>query len=167
MILYFILWGVAILFLLVRGNLVGPIVPRYLDVDLVIIILIYLFAFYGEKGAGVFSFGMGVLTDLFAGGLFGFYKLVYLILFLIIRFGSQPLDLFSIGTQAVIVFTAVLLRGMVMITFLSLFSLRTIFSFSDFFVLLLSALCTGLIAPFLFYLFNYVNRFAFGVTKEL
>jgi rod shape-determining protein MreD len=158
---------VTILFLLVKGDLVGRIVPRYLDVDLVIIIFIYLFVFYGEKGAGVFAFGMGVLTDLFSGGFFGFYKLIYLILFLIIRFGSRPLDLSSIETQAIIVFSAVLLRGVLMITFLYLFSLRTIFTFSDFFAFILSAACTGLIAPFLFYLFNYLNRFAFSVTKEL
>lgn len=166
MILYLLLWAIAVISILVRGSLVGHALPRYFDVDFIIIILIYLFTFYGEKGAGVFAFGTGVLTDLFSGGLFGFYTLIYLTVFLVMRFGSRPLDLSSTGTQIITVFLAVFLKGILMIVLFYLFSLRAIFSLTDFFVFIFSIICSGLIAPFLFYLFNYCNRFMVDSKRE-
>ena len=126
--------------------------------DLVIVILTYLFVVYGEKGAGIFAFAMGVLTDLFSGGLFGFHTLIYISIFLAIKFSSRPLDLSFTGTQIVIVSLSIFLKGILMIVLLSLFSLRAIISFSDFFVLIFSMIFSGLISPFFFYLFNYFNR---------
>ena len=116
MILYLLLWAIAVISILVRGSLVGHALPRYFDVDFIIIILIYLFTFYGT----------GVLTDLFSGGLFGFYTLIYLTVFLVMRFGSRPLDLSSTGTQIITVFLAVFLKGILMIVLFYLFSLRAI-----------------------------------------
>jgi len=156
----------AVFFLLIKGSLVGHIVPRYFNVDLIIILLIYIFAFYSEKGAGIFAFGMGMLMDLFSGVLFGFYTLIYLSVFLAVRFGSKPLDLTSTGTQMIAVSLAVLLKGILMLAFLHLFSLRTVFLLTDYLMIIFSIMISGLIAPFLFYLFNYLNRFMIESKSE-
>jgi len=42
---------------------------RLLDPDLVIIIMVYLFAFRSEAGAVFFAFGQGFLIDIFSGGM--------------------------------------------------------------------------------------------------
>ena len=156
----------AIFSILVKGNVIGPVVPRYLDVDLIIVILTYLFAVYGEKGAGIFAFVLGGLMDLFSGGLFGFHTLIYIAIFLAIKLSSKPLDLSSIGTQIVIVSLSVLLKGILMISLHSLFSLRAILSLNDLFSMVLSMIFSGLITPFFFYMFNLLNRIIPESNKE-
>jgi rod shape-determining protein MreD len=156
----------AIFFVLVKGSIVGPIVPRYFDVDLIIVILTYLFAVYGEKGAGIFAFALGGLMDLFSGGLFGFYILIYIAIFLAIKLSSRPLDLSSIGTQIVIVSSSVFLKGILMISLHSLFSLRAILSLNDLFVLISPMILSGLITPFFFYIFDMFNRMVPESKKE-
>ena len=131
---------------------------KMFDVDLIIIIIVYLLIYYGETGAGIFAFGQGLLIDIFSGGIPGLFTLLYLIIFLCIKLGSLPLDLLSTGGQVVIIFLAVLLKKVLMIIFLHLFSLDIAFSSSDFLLFVSSAVCSGLIAPFLFYLFNYLNH---------
>lgn len=165
--LYLFLWVTAVFFLLIKGSLVGHILLRYFDIDLIIIIMIYVFVFLGEKRTGIFAFGMGILMDLFSGVMFGFYTFIYLFIFLAILFGSRPLDLTSTGTQIITVFLAVLLKGILMITLLKLFSLRAVLLLPDYFLIVFSILFSGIIAPFLFYSFSWFNRFVIESKSEM
>ena len=79
------------------------IMPRYFDVDFVIIIIVYLAAFYGDTGAGIFAFGQGLLIDIFSGGMLGLFTLIYLIIFFGVRLSSNPLDILSPGVQIIII----------------------------------------------------------------
>ncbi|MBW1805948.1 MAG: rod shape-determining protein MreD [Deltaproteobacteria bacterium] len=159
-------WAVSILYILVKGNLIDYGIPRFLDVDLVLVIIVYLLVYYGEAGAGIFAFGQGLLIDIFSGGMLGLFTLLYLIIFLVIRLGSRPLDLLSIGGQIVVVSLAVLLKDALVVSLLHLFSLEIRLSFSEFMMFVSSSLCSGLITPFLFSLFNRLNYMLTGVYRE-
>ena len=88
----------------------------------------------------------------------GLFTLVYLIIFLGVKLGSRLLDLLSTGTHITIISLAVLLKCILVILFLYILSLRVSFSGSDILMSVSSAIFSGLIAPFLFYIFNYLNR---------
>jgi rod shape-determining protein MreD len=132
---------------------------RFFNVDLVVLLIAYLCVSRGETGAGVFAFCQGVLTDIFSGGFLGLFALIYLIVFFGIRIGSRPLDLLSSGGQVALVSLAFLLKGLLIIGFNDLFSLNGMFMFPDFLALLSSSVITGLVAPFLFSLLNYLDCF--------
>jgi hypothetical protein len=98
------------------------------------------------------------LTDIFSGGFLGLFGLLYLVIFLGIRIGSRPVDLLSSGGQVALVSVSVLMKGVLVIGLHHLFSLNIIFTFMDFLALLSSSIVTGLVAPFLFGLLNFLDR---------
>lgn len=150
---------VSVLLLLVKGSLMAYGMSRLLNVDFIVLFVAYLFVSRGETGAGIFAFCQGLLTDIFSGGFLGLFGLLYLVVFLGIRIGSRPIDLLSSGGQFALVSVAVLLKDLLMIGLHHLFSLNLVYSFSDFWASLSSALVTGILAPFLFGLLNYLDRY--------
>ncbi len=138
-----------------------------LDVDLVIVFIIFLFVFNGVTGAGIFAFGQGLITDILSGGILGLYTLIYLIVFLTINIFSRPLDLFSPGGQIAITSMAVLLKEALLITLLHLFSMEMNISFANLLSFVSSILCSGLIAPILFYLINYFVDIFMGEENKI
>jgi len=139
-----------------------------MDIDLIVILTVYLFTFYGETGAGVFAFFQGLLIDIFSGGILGFFSLLYLLLFLCIKLGSYPFHLLTLGGQILLIFLVVLSKNLLIFMFIKLFSLEAVFSFSIIFEFVISSLSTGLIAPFIFYIFNYMDsRFIRSLSERV
>jgi len=139
---------------------------KFFNVDLVIILIVYLLISYGEMGAGIFAFGQGLLIDIFSGGLLGLFTLLYLIIFLGMKLGSSSFNLLAVRGQIFIISLAVLLKEILFVTFLQLFAFKISFSYPIFLAILSSALCSGLIAPFLFHLFNHLTRLFKGAYAE-
>ena len=140
--------------------------PNIFNVDLVAIITAYLLLFYGQTGAGIFAFGQGILIDTFSVGLPGLFTFLYLIIFLGINIGSRLLDLGSVMGQIIIISLAVFLKEVLFVVFLDLFSLETTVTSSAFLAFSVSALCSGLIAPFLFAFFGQINQFLMGFARK-
>ena len=140
----------------------NQVIIKYFDLDLVIVFIVFLMAFSSETGAGIFAFGQGLVMDIFSGGILGLFTLLYLIVFLGVKLASRPLDLLSTGGQIAIISMAVLFKELMMVTLLHLFSLEITSSFANFALFVLSAVCSGLIAPFIFYLMNYSSDLIFG-----
>jgi rod shape-determining protein MreD len=138
-----------------------------LDIDIVVIVLVYLLAYRSETGAGIFALGQGLLMDIFSGGIWGLYTLLYLIIFLFIKIVSRPFALLSVFGQVVVIFMAVLVKDVLMISLLYIFSLNMNISYFDFLLFMFSALCSGLIAPFIFYLLNLLSRFFHEAKEEI
>lgn len=63
------------------------------DLDLLTIIIAYLFLFYGQTATVIFAFGQGILIDLFSGGLHGLFTFLYLCVFGGVYLGSQFFNL--------------------------------------------------------------------------
>ena len=149
-------WFFSLSYILIRGDLIDFSFFRLLDPDFIIIIMVYLFAFRSEAGAVFFAFGQGIFIDIFSGGMLGLFALLYPIVFMGITLGSRPLDLLSLTGQVFIVFFAVLIKSLLMVAFLKLFSFEILFSTSYFANIVFSALFSGMIAPFIFYFLNNI-----------
>jgi len=135
-------------------------------VDLVIIIMAYLLAFQGQAKAGVFSFGQGLLIDIFSAGLLGCFTFLYLIVFLGVKLGSRLLDLRSSKGLMIITFLSVLLKETVFVGLLDIFSLEVVVSPSILFSIALSALFSALVAPVVFYLLKQISILFVGDMEE-
>lgn len=137
------------------------------DVDIVIIFIVFLSVYYSETGAGIFSFGQGFITDILSGGILGLSTLIYLFVFLFVRQASRPLDLLSPGGQVMVVFMAVILKEVTMVFLLHLFSLEVILSPMNYLSFFVSAVCSGLIAPILFFIIHFLCHCFMGEDSEI
>ena len=143
------------------------IILKPFDIDLVIILIFILFLFHSRTGAGIFAFGQGLITDIFSGGMLGLFTLTYLIVFFGINLASRPLDVSSYGGQFFIISTAVIFKDAMMVFLLYLFSLEISLSYVNIVSFIVSATCSGLIAPFLFYLAKYLGAVFMGKENEI
>lgn len=159
MIPYIFSWFISILFIVFKGVIQNHAIFKLIDIDIVIVLIVYLLMFYGETGVGIFAFGQGLIIDIFSGGMLGLFALLYLIVFFGIRIASRPLDIHSIGGQIAVINIAVLLKNILMVLFIYIFSMEIALSFFDFLVFIFSAICSGLLAPVIFYLLNLLDRF--------
>ncbi len=160
------LWFASLLFVLVKGNLMNHIRLGLLDVDLVLIIMTYLLVVYGETGAGIFALSQGLLIDIFSGGLLGLFTLLYLTVFLAMNLGSRLFDLRSARGQVIVIALAVLLKGTLLICFLNIFPLEITIPSSVLWALAASAVCSGLIGPFVFYLLTHLKDVVIRGIRE-
>jgi rod shape-determining protein MreD len=144
---------------LIKGDLLNHLVSTSLDIDVIVIITVYLMGSRSEIGAGVFALGQGLLMDIFSGSLWGFNAMLYIIVFLFIRMISRPFDLFSIFGQVTVIFMGVMAKDILMLLLLYVFSLNRSFSSIDFLFFVISAACSGLLAPLIFILLDSAGRF--------
>lgn len=124
------------------------------DLDLLTIIIAYLFLFYGQTATVMFAFGQGILIDLFSGGLHGLFTFLYLCVFGGVYLGSQFFNLQHPRGQMIIVALAVLLKKVMFFMMLTVFYHRLAFSKDFLWVSGVLVMGTGLISPILFYLFD-------------
>ena len=124
------------------------------DLDLLTIIIAYLFLFYGQTATVIFAFGQGILIDLFSGGLHGLFTFLYLCVFGGVYLGSQFFNLQHPRGQMIIVAMAVLLKKVMFFMMLTVFYHRLAFSKDFLWVSGFLVIGTGLISPILFYLFD-------------
>jgi cell shape-determining protein MreD len=164
--LYIFLWMVSIFFVLMKGSIISFFGIHFLDIDLVIIITIYLLLMDEETGAGIFALSQGLLIDVYSGGPLGLFTLLYLMLFLGIHIGSGLLDIRSVKGQAIVILLAVLLKGGLLISFLHIFSLETHVSRSGLWAFAGSGLCSGIIGPLILLIFHFVGMLITSPREE-
>jgi hypothetical protein len=126
----------------------------------------YVLLFYGDASAGFFAFGQGLLMDTLSAAPFGLFALLYMLMFLAMKLVSGLFDLASFKGQMLILLTSALLKGVLLVLLLRVLSLETIISTTDFFALGSSAVFTGLFAPLVFSLFNFVNAILFRGEEQ-
>ena len=139
-------------------------VLKLIDVDIVVVLIVYLLMFYGEMWVGIFAFGQGLIIDIFSGGMLGLFALLYLIVFFGIKIASRPLDIYTIVGQMAVICIAILLKNILMVIFIYIFSMEISLSFYDVLIFIFSAICSGLLAPIIFYLLNLLNRFSISLN---
>lgn len=139
-------------------------VLKLIDVDIVVVLIVYLLMFYGEMWVGIFAFGQGLIIDIFSGGMLGLFALLYLIVFFGIKIASRPLDIYTIVGQMAVICIAILFKNILMVIFIYIFSMEISLSFYDVLIFIFSAICSGLLAPIIFYLLNLLNRFSISLN---
>ena len=131
------------------------------DLDLLTILIAYLFLFYRPVSVGWFAFGQGLLIDLFSGGFHGLFTFLYLGVFGGIRLASRFFNPQGPKGQMIIIALAVLVKKTLLVLVLSAFSPEWVFSALFLWISGASAIGTGIIGPFLFYFLNRFRRVSF------
>jgi rod shape-determining protein MreD len=129
----------------------------FLDLDLLTIMIAYLFLYYGQTAVAIFAFGQGMIFDLYSGGLQGLFTFLYLIVYGGIYLGYRFFDLHRPKGQVIIVALAVLFKRLMFFIMLAVFSRGTGFSKEYLWTSMILAIGTGLIAPILFYVFDFLR----------
>ncbi len=145
--------------MLVRGSFLNQRWLEFVDLDLLTILIAYLWIHYGQTGAGLFALGQGVMMDLFSGGMMGLFALLYLAVFLAIQMGSRFFHLQTFRGLMILILIAVLLRQLMLLGLLELFSFSIHFSWRTYVSFGISALVSGALAPPCFALLKQVDRF--------
>jgi cell shape-determining protein MreD len=141
-------------FTLVKGKWMNLMGSNLVNLDVLTILIAYLFLFYGNTATATFAFGQGLFMDLFSGGLHGLFTLLYLGVYGGIILGYRFFDLQGPKGQMIIISLAVLMKELLFLIMLAVFYQNMTFS-KDFFVISgVLAIVTGLIAPLLFYVFD-------------
>lgn len=134
--------------------------------DLIAIITSYILLSHGPVGAGIFAFGQGLLIDCYSAGLVGLFTLLYLVVFLGMSIGSSFFDPNSPRAVMILVTTAVLTKGILLMGILNAFSLEAYDASAALVCVLLSAVFSGLFAPIVFHVLNHLYRLLARKTKE-
>jgi len=145
---------------------VNDLVPLFFDIDLVIVITASLLMRSGSAGAAIFAFGQGMLIDLFSAGFLGLFALLYVISYLCLELGARFFDLRSVQGQFILVGLVVLIKELVLVGLLDAFAFEVVLSASLFFWFGVSAVFTGLIAPFIFSILRAVQIRTGGESRE-
>jgi rod shape-determining protein MreD len=144
---------------LVRGSFLNQRWLEFVDIDLVTILIAYLWIHYGQTGAGLFALGQGVMMDLFSGSMMGLFALLYLAVFLAIQMGSRFFHLQTFRGLMILILLAVLLRQLMLLGLLEVFSFPIHFTWHTYVSFGLSALVSGVLAPPCFALLKQVDLF--------
>jgi len=144
----------------------NDIMPGSLDVDLVIVAMAYILIRHGTTGAAIFVFVQGLVVDLFSAGVLGLFTFLYLVAFLTVHFGSRFFDILSPKGQVILIAIAVFLKHILFVSFLQAFPMVIAISSPSFLSFAVSAIATGLVAPFFFYLFRSVAGTQLGGLQE-
>lgn len=156
------LCALGLLVTLLRGNWLNWAGSSFLDVDLLTVLIAYVFVSYGRDAASVFAFGEGLLFDLFSGGLHGLFTALYLIAFGSVYAGCLSFNLQDPKGQFIIVLSAMLFKGAGFLLLLAVFSTEGVSLGRYLWPLGVSAFMTALLAPLAF---GLLNRLRAAVAK--
>jgi cell shape-determining protein MreD len=138
----------------------------FLDIDLITVMIGYLLIHSGRAGACVYAFFLGMLVDLFAAGVPGLFTFLYVMVFLIIELGSRFFDLQTVKGPMILIFIGALVRQLCLVGLLDVLAYQVHFSSSLFLGFAVSAGVTGLIAPFVFSLLDWIKTAWLGQGRE-
>lgn len=124
------------------------------DLDVLTILIAYLFLFCRPTGIALFAFGQGFLIDVYSGGLHGFHTFSYLCIFFTILIGARSINIDEPKGQFFLVIIAVALKKILTLIIIGTFFDDISLAKSLIWISVTSAVATGIAAPILFYLFN-------------
>lgn len=162
------MWLICILFVLVKGDIASRGVLGFLDVDLVAIIIAYLFLYCGATIAGVFAFTQGLLMDTYSAGLFGLFSLLYFLVFWGVAAGSRFFDFNTARGLFLLVLVVTLAKSFLFVVVLGTFQLGSDLSSYSLFKMATSAVVSALVAPLIFrFLGPFRHLFIKGETNDV
>ena len=141
-------------------------IVKGVDIDLVIVFTVYFLA-TNESSPVIFAFFQGFLLDTLSGSVPGFFTLVYLLVYFCIRIASHPIDLLSPVGRAAVVFIAVIIKELITLLFLNLFSIRYLFTADSLISLSLSAVLTSILSIIIFHLLKISSAVVSSVEVDV
>lgn len=137
--------------------------------DLLMILNLYLAFFLPPISGGALSFFLGLLTDLFSGNSYGLFTFSRPIIFCLVQFLKESFYLEEILYKIFITFFMIIFEGLIILFLLYIFSIGSFRAFNPLFfkILLPQALTTAIIMPYVFPIFNLINRFISGKPSSI
>ncbi|RJR19510.1 MAG: hypothetical protein C4582_10405 [Desulfobacteraceae bacterium] len=129
----------------------GSAVP---NIDVVALIMCYMFLRGGAVSSAVFAMGLGLVADIYSGGGHGIFLLSYLFALGGILVAAIFLDLYHPKGQIFVVFLAVLIRRLGLVPGLEAFSSGQSLPEGYITMSVAASVLSGLLAPFGFYLLD-------------
>ncbi len=154
---YSFIWLACGTFVVLRGTITHLVSIESIDCDLIPIFLVYLIGKNHELRAGWLAFLMGLLTDIFTPSQLGLFAFAYSAILLGINHCRRFLDFTKIRTSILLVGLFVVAKWSVLLTAIRIFPLGQAIPSISLISVLISALITSIIAPWLFYLLNLVS----------
>jgi rod shape-determining protein MreD len=145
---------IAIVFTLFKGKFLNFFGLYGFEIDLITIILAYLFLYLGSIPAVIFAFSQGFLIDVFSGGIQGLFAFIYLIALGGIFAGCLFFNLQEKQGCTIIILLAVLLERIAFLILLNVFVPDVVITKASLGFFLATALLTGFLAPPVFYLLD-------------
>ena len=153
-IFYALIWLTCGIFVILRGTITHLVGIEWVDIDLVAIFLIYLVANDQDFRAGCLAFFMGILIDIFATCQLGLFAFVYSAILLGINQCRQFLDFNKTKASILLVAIFLVAKWSLVLIMIKILPLGHSIPSVTFILISISALITGLIAPFLFHFLN-------------
>lgn len=141
-----------------KGTCADPWTVGIFNLDFLTVLTAYMFLSFGPVQAGAFAVGQGFLIDIYSGGLHGLFAFIYLSVFCAIYVGSLFFNLQTPKGQVIITGLAMVLKGLLFLVVLSVFSSTLIITGTFLTASAVSIAGTGLITPPFFALFNRLRR---------
>ncbi|MBW1721426.1 MAG: hypothetical protein JRH13_00220 [Deltaproteobacteria bacterium] len=151
------IWLLGFLVVLTQGNAANRLGISFY-VDFPTILAAYLLVFVGQLASGAFAFGTGLLIDCYSGGVLGLFTTLQLLSLSAMRVGTRFFDTHSPSSIFILVGLGVWIKGVLFMSFVTAFSLREGFHLEMLKPITFSALCSGLLAPLVFFLLNRYHR---------
>ena len=151
-------WLAGVVFTLLKGIHSDPWGLGIFDLDLITLLIGYLFLYFGHIHAAAFAVGQGLLMDIFSSGPAGLSALIYLVVFLGIYLGSLFFNFQTVKGQIIIILLAVFLKNATGQGVTALLFGNSDFSRSIFCARAVSIIGTGLLTPVLYAIFDRLGR---------
>jgi hypothetical protein len=157
----------SVLLILLQGDFIRGWGPGLFEINLVTLVTAWLLLVYGDLGAVSFALGQGLLIDIFSAAPLGLYSGLGVVMYLCIKVGSRFFDLNSIRGEVMIVSISILIKYILLYTFLDLLSYEIILSRSFIASSIFLSLLSGTAAPFLFIILNRIHMrlIEMGISK--
>ncbi len=135
---------------LLQGHLSSSSLWSFLGLDLITILIAYVYLIYGGLHGAAFAIGQGLVVDIFSAGPAGFFLTLYLAVCGLVVLLSRLFDLSNPKGQCFINGYAMLMMKAIFFLLLYTFSYRVVLDQKTVLFGLMSVLVTGLCAPLCF-----------------
>jgi cell shape-determining protein MreD len=154
---YPLLFLICGLFVILRPSINHLLGIEWLDIDIIIILIIYLVAKDQTYKASCLAFFMGILTDIFAPCQLGLFAFVYSVLYLGVNYSRLFLDLNTTKTQILLVALSLLAKWFFLLITIKASRAGQFIDLITFILMFVSIFITSLITPVLFYFLNQLR----------
>ena len=161
-----IVWGIGLLFILLKGDVAPYLTLRRYNLDLPMILTAYIYLKGGSRHAGIFAFFQGLSIDVYSAGFKGLFVFLYLINLFSIFTCSKFIHLGNPRGQVLVIAIAWtverILFFVMVITLGGSVDVKSSLSWT----MLIPFLATVLFAPVFFCLFDRLGVALGGITSE-
>ena len=148
----------GILFLTFQSTLLSYLPIQRIRPDIVLVLILYWGLTFPPVSGGIHALFLGYFMDLFSGNCFGLFTFTRPLLFYLAQLFKGRLYLESLPSQSLFVFVFALFEGLLILLLLSALNPAPLGNlYPLFFTFFLpQSLLTGMITPFLFFLFQKI-----------